>query len=324
MSRWMTLMVVAMLTFAAPTAADAQSPWPSRPIHMVVPFPAGSALDGVARMVADRITAPLGQPIIVENRPGADGNIGTGRVAKSAPDGYTWLAISPPFTVQPSVRPQTLTFDPLRDFQPVALFGTSPFVLVVPSSLPVKTLKEFVDYAKARPGKLSYSGTAGTLVHLIGEIFKRDAGIDMQFIGYPGQNSAIVDLLSGRVQFMSLGLTLAEPLIKAGKLTPLAVLRTQRHPHLPEVPTVGELGYPNLVITAWFGLAMPRQTPAPIVQRVNAEVIQALQSPDMIEKFRNMGLDPAQANTPAEFTQMLRDEIARWNKAVKEAHIVVD
>ena len=317
-------MVVAILAFAAPIPADAQPSWPSQPIHMVVSFPAGSALDSVARMVADRITAPLGRPIIIENRPGADGNIGTERVAKSAPDGYTWLAISPPFTVQPSVRPQTLTFDPLRDFQPVALFGTSPFVLVVPASLPVTTLKEFVDYAKARSGKLSYSGTAGTLVHIIGELFKRDAGIDMQLIGYPGQNSAIADLVSGRVQFMSLGLTLAEPLIKSGKLKPLAVLRTQRHPHFPDVPTVVELGYPNLVITAWFGLAMPRQTPAPIVQRVNAEVMRALQSPDVIEKFENMGVDPAAPNSPAEFTQMLRDEIARWNKAVKDAHIVVD
>ncbi len=324
MIRWMTFSAMAILATVASNTAHAQPEWPSAPIRLVVPFPGGSALDVVARLVADRITASLGQPIVIEARPGADGNIGTERVAKSAPDGYTWLAISPPFTIQPSVRSHPLNYDPMRDFQPVALFGTSPFVFVVPASLPVNSLKEFVEYAKARPGQLSYSATPGALVHLIPEIFKRDAGIEMTLIGYPGQNSAIADLLTGRVQFMTLGLVLAEPLIKSGKLKALAVLRTQRHPHLPDVPTVVELGHPDLVITAWFGLAMPRQTPKSIVQRVNTEVMRALQTPELIAKMENVAVDAAKPNTPDDFAQLLNDEMARWKKVVKDANIVVE
>ena len=324
MSRWMTLAATVILVVGTPGTGHTQSEWPAAPIRLVVPFPAGSALDVVARMVADRITAPLGQPIVIETRPGADGNIGTERAARSVPDGYTWLAISPPFTIQPSVRAQPVNYDPLRDFQPVALFGTSPFVFVVPASLPVTSLKEFVEYAKGRPGQLSYSATPGALVHLIPEIFKRDAGIEMDLIGYQGQNSAIADLLTGRVQFMTLGLILAEPLIKSGKLKALAVLRTQRHAHLPDVPTVVELGYPDLVITAWFGLVMPRQTPKPIVQRVNAEVMRALRSPEMIEKLEYVGVDAAKPHSPEDFAQLLKEEMARWKKVVKDANIVVD
>ena len=197
-------------------------------------------------------------------------------------------------------------------------------MFVVPASLPVTSLKEFVDYAKGRPGQLSYSATPGALVHLIPEMFKRDVGIEMDLIGYQGQNSAIADLLTGRVQFMTLGLILAEPLIKSGKLKALAVLRTQRHAHLPDVPTVVELGYPDLVITAWFGLVMPRQTPKPIVQRVNAEVIRALRSPEMIEKLEYMGVDAAKQHSPEDFAQLLKEEMVRWKKVVKDANIVVD
>ena len=323
-NRWMKLAAVVILAIGTPGTVYSQSPWPAAPIRLVVPFPAGSALDVVSRMVTDRITASLGQPIVVEARPGADGNIGTERVARSAPDGYTWLAISPPFTIQPSVRAQALNYDPLRDFQPVALFGTSPFVFVVPASLPVNSLKEFVDYAKARPGQLSYSATPGALVHLIPEIFKKDAGIEMALIGYPGQNSAISDLLAGRVQFMTLGLVLAEPLIKSGKLKALAVLRPERHPRLTDIPTVVELGYPNLVITAWFGLVMPRQTPKSIVERVNSEVMRALRSPEMIEKMTHMGVDAPKQNSPEDFAQLLKEEMARWKKVVKDASIVVE
>ena len=326
MTRWVQSAAAAALVVVVMTASSAygQPAWPSAPIRLIVPFPGGSAADVVARVVTDRISGALGQPIVVEARPGADGNIGTERVAKSAPDGYTWLAVSPPFTIQPSVRAERLNYDPLRDFQPVALFGTSPFVFVVPTSLPVGSLKEFVDYAKARPGQLSYAATPGALVHLIPEIFKKEAGIEMDLIGYQGQNSAIADLLTGRVQFMTLGLPLAEPLIKSGKLKPLATLRTLRHPHLPDVPTVSELGYPDLVITAWFGLAMPRQTPRAIVERVNTEVMRALQSPDMVEKMGNIGVDTAKPNTPDDFAQLLKAEMARWKKVVKEARIVVD
>jgi tripartite-type tricarboxylate transporter receptor subunit TctC len=279
----------------------------------------------VARLVADRIGPALGQPIVVEVKPGADGNIGTDQVAKAAPDGYTWLAASPPTTIQPSVRPQTLKYDPLRDFEPVAFIGTSPFLFVVPAELPVATLQDFVAYAKARPGELSYAGSSrGTVVHLASELLKHDAGITMEMIGYQGQPSAIADLLTGRVQFMTLGLILAEPHLKAGKLKALAVLDAKRHAHLPDVPSVTELGYPDLVMSTWFGIVMPKGTPGATVQRVNAEIGKALESPDVIARLEAMGVDAARPAPPASFGKFLTDDVARWKKVVHDAAIAVD
>ena len=320
--------LIAAAAFAAalsPLAAHAQADWPNRPIRLLVPFPAGGQLDVVMRFVAERLSPVLGQPIVVEARPGADGNIATELVAKAAADGYTWLAASPPTTIQPSVRPQTLRYDPLRDFEPVALIGTSPFLFVVPATLPVGTIAEFVAYAKARPGELSYAGSArGTVVHLATEMFMHNAGIRMETIGYPGQPSAIPDLVTGRVQFMTLGMTLAEPQLKAGKLKALAILDSKRHPRLPDVPTVVELGQPELVMTTWFGLAMPAGTPPAIVQRVNAEVMKALAAVEVVAKLESMGVDAARPNRPEAFAAFMKDDVARWNNVVKLAKIATD
>ncbi|MEP7062504.1 MAG: tripartite tricarboxylate transporter substrate binding protein [Betaproteobacteria bacterium] len=307
------------------TPAAAQDAWPSRPIKLIVPFPAGGQLDVVSRLVTDRIAPALGKPIVVEVRTGADGNIATEAVAHSAPDGYTWLAVSPPTTIQPAVRPKTLRYAPLRDFAPVAFIGTSPFVFVVPASLPVNTLAEFVAYAKAHAGEMSYAGSSfGTVVHLASETFKRDAGIAMEMINYPGQPSALADLLSGRVQFMCLGAILADPQIKAGKLKALAVLDAQRYPRMPTVPTAAELGYPDLVMATWFGIAMPAGTPPAIVTRVNAEIMTALADPDVVARLHDMGVEPAKPNTPDVFGAFLRDDMARWKKAADVAHVSLD
>jgi len=324
MPRMMLTMLFCVLAAVTQTL-HAQPAWPAKPIHLIVPFPAGGQLDVVSRLVADRVSAALGQPIIVEAKPGADGNIGTDLVAKAAPDGYTWLAASPPTTIQPSVRPKTLHYDPIRDFAPVAFIGTSPFLFVVPASLPVRTLDEFVAYAKARAGQLSYAGSArGTVVHLATEVLKQDTGIEMEMIGYKGQPDAIADLLTARVQFMTLGLILAEPYIKEGKLRALAVLDATRSPHLPDVPSVAELGHPDLVMSTWFGLAMPSGTPPPIVERVNAEVMKVLAAPDIAAKLESMGIDPAKPNTPADFAKFVREDVARWKKVVTEAKIELD
>ena len=316
----------AVLLFACASAAAAQQPaWPARPIKLVVPFPVGGQLDVVSRLIADRIAPALGQPIVIEVKPGADGNIGTDQVAKAAPDGYTWLAASPPTTIQPSVRPQTLKYDTLRDFDAVSFIGTSPFVFVVPASLPVASLKDFVAYAKAHPGELSYAGSSrGTVVHLATELFKHDAGITMEMIGYQGQPSAIADLLTGRVQFMTLGLILAEPHIKAGKLRALAVLDAKRHPHLPDVPSVGELGYPDLVMSTWFGIAVPKGTPPAVVARINAEIDKALESPEVVARLEAMGVDAAKPAPPSTFARFLADDVARWKKVVRDAAIETD
>lgn len=324
MKRWIAAALVA-LAGAFPVAAHAQADWPNRPIRLVVPFPAGGQLDVVMRLVAERIAPVLGQPIVVEAKPGADGNIATELVANAAPDGYTWLAASPPTTIQPSVRPQTLRYDPLRDFAPVALIGTSPFLFVVPATLPVTTIADFEGYAKSRPGELSYAGSArGTVVHLATEMFMHNAGIRMETISYPGQPSAIPDLITGRVQFMTLGMILAEPQLKAGKLKALAILDSKRHSRLPDVPTVVELRQPELVMTTWFGLAMPAKTPPAIVQRVNAELMKVLAAPEVVAKLESMGIDAAKANTPAEFGTFMKDDVARWKGVVKAANIAVD
>jgi len=316
-----------LLTALMPLHLHAQpsSSWPNRPIRLVVPFPAGGQLDVVARVVAERIAPVLGQPIVVEARPGADGNIATELVAKSAPDGYTWLAASPPTTIQPSVRPQTLHYDPLRDFEPVAFIGTSPFLFVVPAVLPVKTIDEFITYAKERPGALSYAGSArGTVVHLATEMFMHNAGIRMETIGYQGQPSAIPDLITGRVQFMTLGMILAEPQLKAGKIRALAILDRQRHPRLPDVPSVVELGQPELVMPTWFGIVMPAKTPQAIIDRVNAEVMKVLANPEVVTKFETMGIDVAKPNRPGDFGSFLKEDVARWRNVVKQSNIATD
>jgi tripartite-type tricarboxylate transporter receptor subunit TctC len=320
-----TAFATALATAVAAMPAYAADAWPDHPIRLIVPFPAGGQLDVVSRLIAERIAPALGQPIVVEVRPGADGNIGTEAVAKSKPDGYTWLAVSPPTTIQPAVRPKTLRYAPMKDFAPVAFIGTSPFLFVVPASLPVNTLQEFIAYAKAHDGQISYAGSSfGTVVHLASETFKHDAGIRMEMINYPGQPSALADLLSGRVQFMCLGAILADPQVKAGKLKALAVLDAQRYAKMPDVPTATELGFPDLVMATWFGIAMPAGTPEPVVAKVNAEIMKVLASPEVVAKLKQIGVDPASANTPAQFAAFMRDDLARWKKTAAAAGVSLD
>lgn len=305
--------------------AHAQAAWPSKPIHAIVPFPAGGQLDVVVRTVADRISPALGQPIAVETKTGADGNIAAEFVARSAPDGYTWLTTSVPFATAPSLQPKSLRYSPTRDFVPVANLGTSSFVFAVPASLPVNTLQEFVAYARARPGKLSYAGTSrGSVVHLSTEMFKRAAGIDMEFIGYAGIPPALTDLLGDRLQFMSIGVIAALPHIKSGKLKALAVLDRERHRLLPDVPTIVEAGYPDLTVNTWFGVLVPARTPKEIVQRINAEIMTALATPEITAKLSALGVDPVKPHGPEGFGALLDADIARWGKVVRDAGITTD
>ena len=316
---------LAAVVCLAALATAAHAAWPERPIRVLVPFPAGGQLDVVVRMIADRISPALGQPIVAEVRTGADGNIAAEAVARSAPDGYTWLSTSVPFATQASLQPGKLRYDALRDFEPVANLGTASFVLVVPTSVPVHSLKEFVAYAKARPGELSYAGTSvGSVTHLSTEMFARAVGIRMEMIPYAGIPAAMTDLLAGRTQFMSTGLIAALPQIKAGKLKPLAILAPTRHPQLPDVPTIVEEGYPDLTVATWFGLFVPAHTPADVVQRINAEVMQALRSPEVLEKYRKIGVDPVPAHTPAQFGAFVKGEVDRWGKVIRDANVKVE
>jgi tripartite-type tricarboxylate transporter receptor subunit TctC len=317
--------VFALLGFVVASIAVAQSGWPARPIRVIVPFPAGGQLDVVVRMVAERISPVLGQPVVVETRTGADGNIGAELVAKSAPDGYTWLATSVPFATQISLQPKTLRYDPLRDFVPIANLGTASFVLVVPESVPVKSLREFIAYAKARPGELSYAGTSvGSVTHLSTEMFARATGVRMVMVPYAGIPAAMSDLLSGRTQFMSTGVIAALPQIKSGKLRPLAILAPRRHPQLPDVPTIVEEGYPDLTVDTWFGLLAPAGTPPEIVARVNAEIMRALQAPEILEKYQAIGVDAVKPHSPDAFGTLLKSEISRWGTVIREANVKVE
>jgi len=308
----------------ASLAPSAQAAWPDHPIKVLVPFPAGGQLDVVVRTIADKISPALGQPIVVETRTGADGNIAAEAVAKSAPDGYTWLSTSVPFTTQASLQPDKLRYDPVKDFAPIANLGTASFVLVVPNQVPVNTLQEFIAYAKARPGQLSYAGTSvGSVTHLSTEMFAREVGIKMEMIPYAGIPAAMSDLISGRTQFMSTGVIAALPQIKGGKLKPLAILAPERHPQLPDVPTIVEAGYPDLIVATWFGLLMPAGTPPDIVHKVNAEIMKALQSEDVLAKYRSMGVDTVKPHPPEAFGKMLAGKIARWGKVIREANVKV-
>ena len=312
------------LLFLIASPAQAQPAWPAKPIRLIVPFPAGGQLDVVVRIITEKVSTALGQPIVVENRTGADGKIGTEFVAKSAPDGYTWLGTSVPFTTYVSLNPQA-GYDPIRDFSAVAMLGTSSFVLVVPTSLPVKNLKEFIAYAKARPGELSYgSASAGSIVHLSSELFQRATGTRMVRIPYQGMNTAVPDLITGRTQFMSLGAVLALPQISAGKLRPLAVLESERLAQFSDVPSIVEEGYPDLTVSTWFGLLVPAHTPKDIVQRINAEVMKAMHSPDVLPRYQKMGVDPVKPHGPEVFEAKIRSDVARWSTVVKEAGIKPD
>jgi len=319
------LLVAGAMTLSVAAADAGAEAWPTQPIKVIVPFPAGGQLDVVVRVVADKLSPVLGQPIVVENRTGADGNIAAEIVAKSKPDGYTWLATSVPFATQVSLQPGKLRYDPVRDFEPVANLGAASFVLVVPDSVPVNSLKEFIAYAKSRPGQLSYAGTSvGSATHLSTELFARATGLSMQMIPYAGIPAAMSDLLSGRTQFMSTGVIAALPQIKSGKLKPLAILAPERHPQLPDVPTIAEAGYPDLIVATWFGLLVPAGTPKDIVQRINTEIMRALQSPDVIAKYRGIGVDPVKPHGPDGFGALLKSEIERWGKVIHEANIKVE
>lgn len=306
---------------AAP-AAYAQSDWPSEPIHAVVPFPAGGQADIVTRVIAEPLSKLLGQPIVVEVKPGAGGNVGTEAVAQTEPDGYTWLHTGVPLTTAPSMYPTSLPFDPVADFEPVIRFGSTSFVIAVPSALPVNSVEELVAYAKDRPGELSYAGSGiGSLVHLVSELFKLEAGIDVAMIPYNGQPPAIADLLANRVQFMVLGVSLAQPLVEAGQLKALAVLDEERHPNLPDVPSIVEAGYPALVASGWGGIHVPAGTPKEIVDRINAAVIEVISDPAVMDQIAKIGWKIVPPQTPEEFATFIQSEIERWAEVVETANV---
>jgi tripartite-type tricarboxylate transporter receptor subunit TctC len=305
-----------------PNLALAQAAYPNRPIRFIVPFPPGGGAESTARLVGQKLGEALGQPVVIETRAGAGGNIGTEFVAKAAPDGYTILLSTNGTAIQPHL--QKLNWDPLKDLVPVSLIATYPLVIATHPSTPGATLRELVAYAKANPGKLSYgsSGSGGPL-HMGAELFKNTVGIDVLHIPYKGNAPATLAILSGEVNMTFDSLVGPLPNIRAGKLRGLAITGKKRSPVLPEVPTVIETGVANFVYESWNGVAAPAGTPPEIVQRLNAEIVKVVALPEVRDRLIALGYDPA-SNSPAEFAAMVAGDYQRFGKLVKEIGLRAD
>jgi tripartite-type tricarboxylate transporter receptor subunit TctC len=301
----------------------AQAGYPTRPIKIIAPVQPGGGVDLVARTIADRLGPVLGQPIVVDNQSGGGGIVGSLATARAAPDGYTLMVgYVGTHGTNPAVR--KLPYDALKDFTPIAMVGGTPNILVVPPSLPVATLAEFVRYAKANPGKLSYGSSGqGTLTHLAMEQLKIAADVDLVHVPYRGIGPAFVDILGGQTQAMFPGLAAALPHIKAGKIKPLAVTGLKRHPLVPEVPTFEESGYKGFDGVQWYGIVGPANLPPAIVKRLNEEIDHLLATPELRERLSGEALEPMPMS-PEQFGQYMRDDIARWTRLAKERHIELE
>jgi len=314
--------VVAALCAVLAAGALAQGAYPTKPIKIIAPVQPGGGLDLVARQVGDRLSKALGQPVIVENQSGGGGIVGSQATARAAPDGYTLMVgYVGTHGTNPAVR--KLPYDAVKDFTPIAMVGGTPNVLVVPPSVPAKTLAEFIAYVKANKGKLSYGSSGpGTLTHLAMEQLKVTADIDMVHVPYRGIGPAITDILAGNTQALFPGLAAALPHIKAGKMRPLAVTGTARHPLLPDVPTFEELGYKGFDGVQWYGIVGPANLPPAIVTTLNAEINKMLADPQFAERLSGEALQPMPM-TPAQFGQYMRDDIAKWTKVARDRNIEI-
>jgi tripartite-type tricarboxylate transporter receptor subunit TctC len=314
---------IALALIAMACGAQAQQPYPSKPVRVISPAPAGGNADAVARTIAERLSAALGQPFVVENKPGAAGNIGTEMAASAPADGYTLVEIITANTINATLYPN-LSFDLSRDFVPVGLAATLPLILVVHPSVPASSVAELIAYAKKNPGKLNYaSAGSGTGGHVAGELFKTMAGLDVQHVPYKGATPAVTDLIGGRVDFFFDGMPSALPHVQAGRLKVLAITTKTRSPTIPNVPTVAEAGLPGFEVSLWLGFMAPAGTPMDIVNRLNKEINDAVASASVRERFARLGLEPLTA-TPQEFGALIRSETAKWAEMIKRSGARVD
>jgi tripartite-type tricarboxylate transporter receptor subunit TctC len=316
------LAILATLALAAlgPSQAFAQA-YPTKPVRLIVPFPPGGSTDIVARIVAQKLGERIGQPLVVENRGGAGGTIGTEAVAKATPDGYILgFASTSTHAVAPAVYTK-LGYDPVRDFAPISLVAVTPYLLVVSPKVDVKSLKEFVAYVKARPGKLNYaSAGTGSTTHLAMEMLKSAAGLFILHIPYNGNGPAGTAVIAGDVEFLFGSLPAVLPHAKSGRVRPLAVGTPKRSPSLPDVPTVAESGFRGFDASLWLAIMAPAGTPAPVVDRLHKEIVAVVRSPDAAQALSKAGAEPI-TSTPAELANMVKDGVQKYAKAVKQAGV---
>jgi len=298
-------------------AAESANDYPSKPIRLVVPFTPGGSTDILARVIGQKLTEAWGKQVVIDNRPGAGGNIGVDLVAKSPADGYTLvMGHIGTFGVNPTLYPK-LPFDPVKDFQPITLVALVPNMLSVNPALPAKSVKELVALAKAKPGTINFgSGGSGSAAHLAGEYFKLLTKTEITHIPYRGTSPAVTDLIAGQIQMIITGVPPTLSFVKAGKLRALGVATAKRLPLLPELPTIAEAGVPGYEATQWYGVLAPAGVPKPIVAKLNAEMVKAIKGADVRDKLAAEAAEPV-GNTPEEFGAFIRKEIARWAPVVK-------
>ena len=319
----MIVRIAAILAALLSLSAHADS-WPSKPVKMVVPFPAGGPTDVMTRVVAERLSTALGQSVIVDNKPGAGGTIGAQFVAKSAPDGYTFvMATGSTHSVGPYLVSKP-PYDPVKDFAPVVWAGNAPNILVVSPKLGFRNVRDLIAYAKAHPGQLNFASSGvGSVAHLTGELFARQAGVKLTHVPYKGTQLSLTDLMSGQVAMLFDAIITAKPHVDAGRLQALGISTLERSPLLRDLPTISESGLPGFESYNWFGVFAPAGTPQPIVDRMNAEMNRVLQDPAVRARFAQLGFEPA-GGTPAQFAAMMGKETAKWRKVIEEAHAKVE
>lgn len=297
--------------------------YPNKPVRWIVPFPPAGAMDVIARTLAERMSASMGQQFVVENRPGAGGNIGSEVVARSAPDGYTIMIASIGLAVNPSLYSK-MAFDPQKDLEPIALLAVVPNMLVAHPSLGAKSVKEVIDLARAQPGKLTYASAGnGTSIHLAGELFALMAGVDMVHIPYKGSGPAVTDLIGGQVNIMFDSITSASPHVKSGKLRAYAITTAKRSQTLPNLPTIAESGLPGYDLSPWFATFAPAGTPRAIVDKLNAEMLRAINLPEVRQRMDAIGAEVI-GGTPDQLRAHLRGETERWSRVIRERGIKAD
>jgi len=322
----MTMRILAALATGLATLVSLPSqaePWPTHPVKMVIPFPAGGPTDVMTRILSDRLGQALGQPVVVENKPGAGGTIGADYVAKSAPDGYTVvMATGSTHSVAPYV--QKVPYDPQKDFTPIIYVGYATNILLVSPKLGVSNVRELIALARQEPGKLNYSSSGiGSVAHVTSEMFASMAGIKLTHVPYKGTQLSIPDMMSGQVAMLFDNVMTAKSHIDAGRLKGIAISSRQRSSIVPDIPTIDESGLPGFDSSNWFGVFGPAHMPPAVVERLNTEMNKVLRDPAVKEKFAQLGFEIA-GGTPAEFAQVVQREGQRWSKVIRDAHVKAD